>query len=286
MEQKRCYKNFGSSVFVNVTEKCETENATVISILTEAENKVLKDTGTSKSKWLGIDPSKEHPKAINPDSILWMDNSLSNYSKFNSMRECKVDNCCVYQLFDGSWDFTECDYQYDVWCYITFEKSHERLVKKMDEHMKNATNMMETYREELLKSDNIKRLSTILREIQSALQLAGKQNMSANMVVSTLALALSVVSIITAIVVLSKIRKHKTTKNPEYNGIARAPSFNYLQRERCATKSEMTEVNFNYGKSENDVQNSSLERSCTRHIDSPIEYGLFTGYATSEAQEV
>lgn len=291
--QKRCYKNFGSSVFENASAKCETEKAHVISILSEEENQFFRDIGPFKfkSKWLGIKPSKNHPTEIfTNNSILWMDFNYGNYTNFDSTRNCPVGgNCCVHQFVDGTWGFTDCDYQYEVWCYITFDESHKRLLKVMDEHIKNATRLMKEYPAELMKSENLDRLSAILREIRDALEVGGKVPLSSNVAFPAVAMALSIAALMAAIIALLKSRKRKRTKIPMYNGIARA-SFNYSQRESCPPKSETTEVNFgnDYEKPEKDIRISSFERGCTRHIDSPVQYesSMLTDFVTSEPQDV
>lgn len=255
--------------------------------MSEEENNFLKEHSNGQnSKWLGFEPFSKHPKDKS-GFIFWSDTNIGNYSNFVHQNMCGSIPCCVYQMANGSWTTTECDYHYEAWCYITMEESHARIIASMDQLIKNVTEIIEKYPVEQLKSDNIKRLATILQDVKDVIRLTNHRIKSGSFFMCSTALFLSLLSL--AIIVVLKMRQRKRTKNQEFKGIKRG-SFRYSQRENNPLQSELVVGKYatGYPVCESKIQVNSYENCRSSSIDSERSYDTskYPAFVTSQPQEV
>ena len=210
--------------------------------------------------------------------IYWMDENVGNYTNFKTQTRCKSSSCCVNQFVNGSWGFMECDFQYDVWCYITLHESHKRIAANYDQLTKNATELIEMYNVEQFRSDNVKRLAAILQDVKDVIRTDTKRISSGEIFISTAALILSLIALMLVAVVWLKMRKG--FKAQKYREALDRSSFKYPKKDIRPRKPELSQGQDypnDYGRSGVNNQSDSLEGTCLSFIDSLV---------TSEPQEL
>lgn len=259
----RCYKKFGQSKFFDAQNKCGNENASLVSVLDDVENTFLKRiSNIAKSKWLGIEPSANQLDR-SMGSILWIDRSIGNYSNFVHRRKCG-SSVCVNQLGNGSWSCVDCDFSFDVWCFITIAESHRRLIENFGQLLKNATDSITKYPVEQLKSDNIERLAGLVHDLKEAIRVAVSPISHSN-TISTISLILSLLALFFAVFLMLKLRRKSTDRN--FNGIKRT-SFRYSERKNQSLDyPAVIKDKYNYGSSAKNVQQGPYDERIN-YIDS------------------